>query len=99
MGRRVDTPKKGRTRAEYNAYMREYMREWYRNRRDGKTRSGHERPRSEVAANAAFDPLRDGPLPEPCTLTAALMGDPPIGRSALDKSLSGCQRPEGNHGQ
>lgn len=37
-------------------------------------------------ANALYDPLRDAPL-QHADLTAALMGDPPIGRRAIDERV------------
>lgn len=37
------------------------------------------------AQDAAYDPLRDGPLRLRDDTTAILLGDPPVGRSALDR--------------
>lgn len=48
---------------------------------------GHEFGRH--AADAAYDPLRDGWLPLRDDLTAVMLGDPPVGRSALDRMRSG----------
>lgn len=82
---RVAHPKKGRTRAEYNAYMKAYMKD-YRARHHGrdmrlKSNGGGHKPRHD---NPIFDPKRDGNLPEHHELTAVLMGDPPVGRRAID---------------
>lgn len=78
---RVDNPVKGRDREGYNRYMREYMRRY----RGGQRRLfEYEKPRAEIAAAAEFDPLRDGP-PRYRDPVAAMMGDPPVGRSALDR--------------
>lgn len=84
-GQRVENPKKGRTRAEYNAYMKAYMQD-YRARQTIpdmrlKVNGGGMKPRRD---NPIFDPKRDGRHPEHQELTAVLMGDPPIGRRALD---------------
>lgn len=75
--------RKGQEKADYNNYMREYMSRY---RATGKVqrqvKSGDED--SRWRAEAAYDPKRDGPAPEYDSLTAVLMGDPPIGRRALD---------------
>ena len=48
-------------------------------------------------ANALYDPRRDQPL-QHADPTAVVMGDPPIGRRAIDEKsmtqLITCQRPE-----
>lgn len=43
-----------------------------------------ERGRFVSRINAAYDPLRDAPLHH-ADLTALMMGDPPIGRRAIDQ--------------
>lgn len=46
---------------------------------------GQMKPESETS-NPEYDPARDGPRPYR-DLTGLIMGDPPIGRSALDQRL------------
>lgn len=79
-GPRLRNPKKGRNAAEYNAYMRQYMRRY---REGGRRLFKHEKPVAQQTAKAAYIPSKN---PPPCfsDLTAVLMGDPPIGRRALD---------------
>lgn len=67
----------GRTPEQNRAYMRDYMRK----RRMGAGHSGEVRP---DVTKAAYDPQRDGPA-QHSDLTAVLMGDPPIGRRAIDR--------------
>lgn len=76
--RPIANPKKGRTRAEYNAYMAQYMRAYRQG--GGAGRVQHRMS----AADALYDPSRHGPLVAR-DLTGVLMGDPPVGRSALDQ--------------
>lgn len=79
-GPRVLHPKKGRDAAGNRAYMREYMRRY----REGSRRVfKHEYPRQEIVSDAIYIPERDGP-PTWANLTSILMGDPPLGRRALD---------------
>lgn len=70
------TRDRGRNRSRDNAYKRaQYKSEspWFR----------LSEPRANRAA-ALYDPLRDQPL-QHADLTALLLGDPPIGRRAIDK--------------
>lgn len=67
---------RGRNRSKDLTYKRaEYKSEspWY-----------HQNEPRVNRAGALYDPLRDGPL-QHADLTAAVMGDPPIGRRAIDQ--------------
>lgn len=61
-------------RKAYNRYMRDYMRTY---KKPGE-REGRD------ASAATYDPLRDGPIVH-TDACAQIMGDPPIGRRAIDK--------------
>lgn len=79
---RLENPKRGRTLEERRIYMREFMR---------KKRAGFVVSRYVAVVDrtlATFDPRRDG-VPEYESLTAAIMGDPPKGRSALAQREAG----------
>jgi hypothetical protein len=75
-----------------NGYMREYMKQQRAKKRAEAglperatgARGPGEKPFSEVTAEAAYVPRRDPPLRWSSPAAEAL-GDPPIGRSALDK--------------
>jgi hypothetical protein len=66
-----------RSRAENREYMRDYMRE----RRRASQRRKYA---NAFRVSATYDPLRDAPLRH-ADLTALMMGDPPIGRRAIDQ--------------
>jgi hypothetical protein len=69
------------------AYMRKYQREYKRKLLEidpVKFRHDPEKETRVDRSGAAYDPMRDGHLPHR-DLTAVLLGDPPIGRSALDR--------------
>ena len=66
-----------RSRAENREYMRDYMRK----RRKAARRRKYA---NAFRAIATYDPLRDAP-PRHADLTALMMGDPPIGRRAIDQ--------------
>lgn len=73
------------------AYMREYMRGYYRKHKRKRVYDNHvvvrDYDRAPIDFNPAYDPQRDG-FPVHRDLTASLMGDPPVGRSALDTARS-----------
>lgn len=66
-----------RSREENREYMRDYMR--------ARRRAARARERNFARRGSAlYDPARDGPL-HYASLTAMVMGDPPIGRRAIDQ--------------
>jgi hypothetical protein len=72
---RVPNPKRGRTREEYNRYMREYMRTYRAAGRYVKDIGTRQKP------------LKAPPQAVYADLTAEILGDPPIGRRALDHRM------------
>lgn len=78
-----------RSREENREYMRDYMRERRLARKRAEYKSEapgvHQAPGRFVSrVKAAYDPRRDPPLHH-ADLTALVMGDPPIGRRAIDQ--------------
>jgi len=74
MSGELKSASRGRNRSKDLAYKRaEYKSEspWY-----------HQTGPRVSRAGALYDPLRDAP-PQHADLTAAVMGDPPIGRRAI----------------
>lgn len=82
---RLQDAAKGHDRESYNRYMKEYMREYRRRGASGVDNrlAQYRTEPQEYRAAAIYDPARDGPV-EHDSMTAVLMGDPPIGRRALD---------------
>lgn len=71
-----------KTEEERKARIKAYNREWRKSRSQARI---YAQPADRANRNdAEFDPRRDG-LPQYRDLTAQICGDPPIGRSALDK--------------
>lgn len=65
-----------------------YMRDYNRTRYTASRNTTNHVPDKELrvdCSRAAYDPQRDGPA-EIGSLTALICGDPPKGRSALDRS-------------
>lgn len=77
MGRPRSNCSKWSSRDAYNDYMREYMRR-YRGRHGAVSRQEYREPRNMQP------PLPKGVVASYRDLTGEVMGDPPIGRSALD---------------
>lgn len=86
-----------RSKEENREYMRDYMRDRRRRRRNRETDLAHKRAEYKSEApgihtkgdfvrreSALYDPMRDDPLHH-ADLTALVMGDPPIGRRAIDQ--------------
>lgn len=74
-------------------YSREYMRERRARLRaqgidpDSYRKTPRERSQKiRLERNATYDPRRD-PAPEYADLTARVLGDPPIGRRAIDRRV------------
>jgi hypothetical protein len=87
--------------------QKERQREWSRKWRENNREKQYEERRScrmELdietegvtatalkRADAAYDPMRDGHLPSPEDIVSRLMGDPPVGRRALDFMMGNVQ--------